>query len=374
MKALRIGLLLLCSAALLALTACSKPEAEDSKKKEDEKSTATNGAAKDNDKDKGKEADLKAVPVEVTTIDAGEISAYVLSNASLETEEAVDVFPQVTGIVLKLLTEEGRFVRRGEPLLEIDAREYKLREDAARVNYERQKNSHDRAKSMFEKSLMSKDEFEVANLNLEQARIEWEQAKLTLDYCNVKAPISGIVSERTVKIGDRLLTSTKVYSIVNPDLLLAKIHLTERDALRTKVGQVAKVVSDALPEYEFAGNVDRISPVVDPQSGMVKVTLRVHDKQRLLKPGMFVNVHLITDTKKNAVLIPKKAVIYDDNQQFVFVVKQDTLALKIPLKPGYSDRDRIEALSGVGIGDTIIVVGHNAMKDSTRVKIAEMKI
>ncbi|MEK7727987.1 MAG: efflux RND transporter periplasmic adaptor subunit [candidate division KSB1 bacterium] len=372
MKALRIGLLLLSLAALLGFTACSNSEAEDAKKKESEKAEATNGAAKD--KDKSKEADLKAVPVEVSTISAGEISAYVLSNASLETEETVDVYPQVTGIVLKLLTEEGRFVRRGEPLLEIDAREYKLREDGARVNYERQKNSHDRAKSMFEKSLMSKDEFEVANLNLEQARIEWEQAKLTLDYCNVKAPISGIVSERTVKIGDRLLTSTKVYSIVNPDLLLAKIHLTEKDALRTKAGQSAKIVSDALPEHEFAGNVDRISPVVDPQSGMVKVTLRIHDKQRMLKPGMFVNVHLITDTKKNAVLIPKKAVVYDDNQQFVFVVKKDTLALKIPLKPGYSDRDRIEALSGVGIGDTIIVVGHNAMKDSTRVKIAEMKI
>jgi membrane fusion protein (multidrug efflux system) len=227
---------------------------------------------------------------------------------------------------------------------------------------------------MFEKNLVSKEEFEVANLNLEQARIEWEQAKLTLDYCKVKAPISGIVSERTVKIGDRLLTSTKVYSIVNPDLLLAKIHLTEKDALRTKSGQGAKIVSDALPEHEFAGEVDRISPVVDPQNGMVKVTLRVYDRQRMLKPGMFVNVHLITDTKRDAVLIPKKAVIYDNNQQFVFVVRQDSLARRIPLKAGYSDRDRVEAISGVGIGDTIIVVGHSAMKDSTRVKIAEMKI
>jgi multidrug efflux pump subunit AcrA (membrane-fusion protein) len=88
---------------------------------------------------------------------------------------------------------------------------------------------------------------------------------------------------------------------------------------------------------------------------------------------MFVNVHLITDTKRDAVLIPKKAVVYDDNQQFVYVVRRDTLALKIPLKPGYADRDRIEALEGINIGDTIIVVGHSGMKDSTRVKIAEMK-
>lgn len=356
---------------LLSVAACSKSEAENSGKKSKADSTSANGVAKKEDKNMVPE--LKAVPVEVTTIAAGEISSYVLTNASIETEEAVDIFPQVTGIVVKLLAEEGRYVKKGDVLLEIDEREYKLREEAARVNYERQKNAHERSKSMFDKKLLSQSEFEVADFNLEEARIEWDQAKLTLDYCKIKAPISGFISERTVKLGDRLLTSTKVYSIVNPDLLLAKIHLTEKDALRTKAGQRAEVLSEALPQHKFAGEVDRVSPVVDPSSGMVRVTIRVADRQRLLKPGMFVNVHLITDTKHDAVLIPKKAVVYDDNQQFVYVVRKDTLAFKIPLKPGYADRDRIEALNGINIGDTIIVVGHSGMKDSTRVKIAEMK-
>jgi membrane fusion protein (multidrug efflux system) len=364
-------LFLAASLILMAVTACSKSEAENSSKKNKADSTGTNGVAKKEDKNKAPE--LKAVPVEVTTIAAGEISSYVLTNASIETEEAVDIFPQVTGIVVKLRAEEGQYVKKGGVLLDIDEREYKLKEEAARVNYERQKNSYERSKNMFDKKLLSESEFEVADFNLEQARIEWDQAKLTLDYCNIKAPISGFISERTVKLGDRLLTSTKVYSIVNPDLLLAKIHLTEKDALRTKAGQRAEILSEALPEHKFAGEVDRVSPVVDPSSGMVRVTIRVADRQRLLKPGMFVNVHLITDTKRNAVLIPKKAVIYDDNQQFVYVVRQDTLALKVPLKPGYTDRDRVEALHGLDIGDTIIVVGHSGMKDSTKVKIAELK-
>ncbi len=358
-------------AFLLFAAACSKSEAENPNKKAKADSTGTNGVAKKEDKNKAPE--IKAVPVEVTTIAAGEISSYVLTNASLETEETVDIFPQVTGIVVKLRAEEGQYVKKGDVLLDIDDREYKLREEAARVNYDRQKNNHERSKNMFEKKLLSESEFEVSNFNLEQARIEWDQAKLTLDYCNIKAPISGFISDRTVKLGDRLLTSTKVYSLVNPDLLLAKIHLTEKDALRTRAGQRAEILSEALPGQKFAGVVDRVSPVVDPSSGMVRVTIRVADRQRLLKPGMFVNVHLITDTKRDAVLIPKKAVVYDDNQQFVYVVRQDTLAFKIPLKPGYTDRDRIEALGGINIGDTIIVVGHSGMKDSTKVKIAELK-
>lgn len=370
MKISKWSILVVC-AFLFAVAACSKSDAESPSKKNKADSTGTNGVAEA--KKENKAPELKAIPVEVTTIAAGEISSYVLTNASLETEEMVDIFPQVTGIVVNLRAEEGRYVKKGDVLLDIDEREYRLREEAARVNYERQENSHGRSKNMFDKKLLSESEFEVSNFNLEQARIEWEQAKLTLDYCKIKAPISGFISERTVKLGDRLLTSTKVYSIVNPDLLLAKIHLTEKDALRTRAGQRAEIRSEALPEHKFAGEVDRVSPVVDPSSGMVRVTIRVTDRQRLLKPGMFVNVHLITDTKRDAVLIPKKAVIYDDNQQFVYVVHQDTLALKVPLKPGYADRDRIEALNGLNIGDTIIVVGHSGMKDSTRVKITEMK-
>jgi len=277
-------------------------------------------------------------------------------------------------LVVKLLAEEGDYVQKGTPLLEIDEREYKLREDAARVNFEKQKNGYERSNAMFEKQLLSEAEFEGAKLSMEQARIEWEQAKLTLDYCKIKAPISGVVSERIARIGDRLLATTKVYSLVNPDLLLAKIHLTEKDALRTKPGQRAEVVSEALPGQIFNAHVDRVSPVVDASSGMVRVTIQVADKKRVLKPGMFVNVHLITDSKDHATLVPKRAVIYDENRQYVFVVRHDTLAVKVPLLPGYTDRDNIEALGGVGVGDTIIIVGHNAMKDSTRVKIAEMKI
>jgi membrane fusion protein (multidrug efflux system) len=359
---------MLLSALVLAVSACSNKEQEKAGTN-GTASAATNGTGKD----KAKE-ELKAIPVEVTKIAAGQISSFVLTNASLETEETVDIFPQVTGLVVKLLAEEGDYVKKGTPLLEIDEREYKLREDAARVNFEKQQNAYERSQSMFEKQLLSEAEFEGAKLTMEQARIEWEQAKLTLDYCKIKAPISGVVSERIARIGDRLLATTKVYSLVNPDLLLAKIHLTEKDALRTKVGQRAEVVSEALPGQTFTGQVDRISPVVDATSGMVRVTIQISDRQRLLKPGMFVNVHLITDSKTNAALVPKRAVIYDDNRQFVFVVRQDTLAIKVPLTPGYTDRDNIEALGGVSIGDTIIIVGHNAMKDSTRVKIAELKM
>jgi multidrug efflux pump subunit AcrA (membrane-fusion protein) len=113
-------------------------------------------------------------------------------------------------------------------------------------------------------------------------------AKLTLDYCKIKRRFP-VLSPTHGQARRPAATSTKVYSIVNPDLLLAKIHLTEKSAphqSRTTRGDS----SEALPEHKFAGEVDRVSPVVDPSSGMVRVTIRVADRQRLLKPGMFVNV------------------------------------------------------------------------------------
>lgn len=355
---------LLIASAMLAGCAAKKEDPGGTNGTAD--STATKATAK------GKETD-KAVPVEVTVIAAGHISSFILTTSSIETEEAVDVFPQVTGIAVKLNAEEGEYVRKGDVLLEIDDREYRLAEQSARVNYDRQQNSFDRSKSMFEKNLTSADEFDIARFNLEQARIDWEKAKLTLDYCKIRAHISGYISQRTCKLGDRLLTSSKVYSLVNSDLLLAKIYLTEKDAMRARVGQRAEIYSDAIPGKTFDGRVSIVSPVVDPTSGMVRVTVRLEDKEHLVKPGMFVNVHLITDTRQQAALIPKKAVIYDDNRQFIYVVRNDTLAIKVPLQAGYSDRDHIEAVGGVSVGDTLIVVGQSGMKDSARVKIADAK-
>ena len=108
---------------------------------------------------------------------------------------------------------------------------------------------------------------------------------------------------------------------------------------------------------------------MDPGSGTSKVALGVDNGGGRLRPGMFVSVHIVTETHRNALLIPKAAVIYENGMPFSFFVKNDTLARKIRLEQGFGDEQYVEVLSSVSDTDRVIVVGQNGLKDGARIKI-----
>jgi len=324
--------------------------------------------AKKNDEKK----DEEAIPVEVMTINAGDISSFLFFGASIETEEEVDVYPQVTGIIRKILVEEADEVRKGQVLLELDDDEYRLRAEAAKVSYEQGLSEYNRAKAIHEKNLTSQNEFETARFNMEKARIEYEQAALTLERSKIQAPIPGVVAERFIKLGDRILTSSKLFHLVNHSKMIATVHVPAKEAQRCQLNQPVVVTNDYLPDLEFSGWIKRIAPVVNPTSGTVKVTIGLRGAQRSLKAGMFVNVHIITGTHEDVPLVPKNALVYDGEDKFIYKVQGDSLANRIKLKIGFADNHHVEPLNDIDVGDRIIVVGQSALKDKTRIKIVRL--
>ena len=146
------------------------------------------------------------------------------------------------------------------------------------------------------------------------------------------------------------------------------VHAPEKEIGRIKKNQKAFLTSDNLGGKEFTGWIKRVSPVVDPQSGTFKVTVGVKNQKGQLRPGMFVNAHIITETHKNAALISKSALVYENEKMFVFVVR-DGIASKVLLNAGFQDYQNIEALSDIEAGDKIIMVGQAGLKDQSKVKI-----
>jgi len=135
-----------------------------------------------------------------------------------------------------------------------------------------------------------------------------------------------------------------------------------------KARQRCVVESEFLKGMTFEGYVKRISPVVDPKSGTFKVTIGLRDRWRHLRPGIFVNVQIITDTHPEAILVPKQAIVYDGGDQYVFVV-EDSTAVKVRLDAGFENNQYVEALSLIEPDTPVIVVGQNGLKDEARVKV-----
>jgi membrane fusion protein, multidrug efflux system len=355
----------------LAIIACGGGEAAQNNSENSNDSTAvkdsTQKAENPADKNANKQ-DEELVPVEVATVTTGEISNYILLSSNLETEVQADVYPRAQGIVERILKDEGDYVNKGALLVKLEAKEYEIAEQKARVDYQKQESIFERQKVMHSEQLLSDEEFDQVKYTKDAAKYTWEDAKLRLDYMSIQSPISGYIGERLTKIGARVQPSDKLFSIVNKKDVIAVVYVPEKNINVLKPAMDAFITSENLNNKAFKARVKRISPVVDPASGTFKVTVEVMNENEILKPGMFVNVHLVIDTHKNAVLVPKTAVVYENEYINVFVVR-DSVAHKIKLDTGFEDSMKIEALSEIKEGDKVIVVGQAGMKDKTKVRI-----
>ena len=361
-------ILVILIASLVHSGCTSSDENTDSNKDEVSDSTKVEKKSESNSEENEKEKDIELIPVEVTEIKKGTISNYILLSTNLETEVQTDVFPRIQGIVKKIHHDEGDYVKSGAILMELEADEYVLAEQRARLNYEKQKADFKRLESMFSEDLLSKEEFEQARYATEGLEVDWKQANLNLSYTKIKSPISGVIGDRFRKPGDRIQPTVKLFSVINTQEMIAIVYVPEKEISRVKKGQTAFITSDNLKNKRFTGWIKRVSPVIDPASGTFKVTIGVKNIDNVLRAGMFINAFIVTDVHDDAILIPKTAIVYENEAMNVFVVK-DSLAHKISLKVGFQDHEKVESLSEIEEGDKVIVIGQAGLKNKTKVKI-----
>jgi membrane fusion protein (multidrug efflux system) len=335
--------------------------------KQDKAPNARNGA-----ETKGEGAQrADAVPVETRRIVRGPIAAYLAFNSTLETEAAVDLYPQIAGQVEEIFVEEGDRVEADAPLLRIDDRELRVEAREAEVNLRHLEATFARNEEVFRRGMINQQEFETQRFQLEQARLRHERAQLRLDQATVRAPFAGVVTARGAQVGARVAAGSKLFSLMKLDEIVAVVHVPGRHLAIVTEGQAAAIASDFLPDRRFEGWVKRISPVVDPRSGTFKVTVGVQpggDDDGALRPGLFVQVRIVTARREQAVLVPKTAVVYEGGNRFIFTV-DDGRATKRPLDGGFEDLEHVEARSGVDEGAQVVVLGQNGLKDGATVRI-----
>ena len=320
------------------------------------------------EKDKARQAAAEMVPVETALVTRGEISAFLPFNATLETESVVDIYPQTNGQVEALLVEEGQVVKEGDALLKIEDRELKVDVEESTGNYDHLKRNFERIDDLYKRSLVNKQDYETQSYQLDQARLKLERAKIRLAYATVRAPFDGVISSRETQVGARVGSGTKLFSMVKLDDLVARVFVPGRYLPNVAENQTAIVTSEFLPDRTFKGWVKRISPVIDPKSGTFKVTVGVRgDKPTDLPPGLFVGVRIITDTRADAVLIPKRAVVYEGGERYVYTVVKDR-AVKKKLTAGFEDPNNVQALSGFEVGTPVIVLGQSGLKEGSLVR------
>jgi membrane fusion protein (multidrug efflux system) len=310
----------------------------------------------------------EAVPVEVATVELGEIEAVLRFSANLEAERQVQVLAEAPRQVVKLLVEEGDMVSGGDLLVRLQ--DDVQRSNLARVESQLRKaqSEHQRQQELYTESLISEQVFNDTAYELEQLELSYDDARRELSYTEVKAPIAGTVTERLVNLGDHVTVNQPLFRVVDFDSIVARIYVPEKELPRLDPGQPARLTADALGTAAFDGSIERISPVVDPSSGTVKVTVAT-PRQSSLRPGMYVVVELVTDRHQQAALLPKRALVYDNDQIFVFRLGDERRVERVPVSVLIESTDTVEPVSGFAAGDQIVIAGQSGLKDGALVRL-----
>ncbi|MFH1571431.1 MAG: efflux RND transporter periplasmic adaptor subunit [Gemmatimonadota bacterium] len=316
----------------------------------------------------GREAEA-AIPVRAEAVTRGEITSYIQTHARLEAERWVEVVSRAQGIVRELRVEEGGRVGAGDVLLRLGREEERLRVQQAEVTLAQAGASFERTQTLFERQLVSQEEFEATRNQLQNAQTALDEAKLSLDYTDIRAPIGGVVMRRDVELGDMVRVNQAVFAVADLEPLQARLQVPEKRVHEVREGQEARIAIDALPDRVFPARVRMINPGVDPETGTVKVTLDVPSPGGDLKPGMFATVRIITDRHPGALIISKRALLLETDEDDLFAIA-DGKAVRTRVELGYVDGDRVEVLTGLTEGAMVITIGQEGLKDGAPVRLA----
>jgi len=322
-----------------------------------------------NGEEKKDDGEAAAIPVEAAQVTNRDMAAFYSGTTTLEADKQALVVSQITGVVLKINAEESDYVEAGQVLAVVEPDRYALEVERTNASLKRLETDFQRKKELYAKQLVSTEDFERASAEYEAQKAAYELARLELQYTNIKAPISGYISERMVRVGNLLKLNEPVYRITSYDPLLAVLHVPERELRVLSNGLQVSMKVDAWPGETFDGKVIRISPVVDTDTGTFRVTAQVYDHGHMLKPGLFGRVEIRYDLHESVPVIPRSAVITEDELSHVFVIGEDGIATRRAIQLGFENDGQVEVTEGLASGETVVTAGKGSLSDGMRVEV-----
>lgn len=299
--------------------------------------------------------------VKIQTVQTKKMVEKLQLPGSLEAENVANILSNVEGKITRLVVREGDKVQKEQVVAMLSSL---LREDiitSARLLLQTKEEELEK----------SPDNIQLQE-ELHQARQDYQFALQQYKEIPVTSPMTGVVSQRWVDLGDMIQSKAKLFEIQSSNRMLAKVPVSELDIRKFKIGQIAEINADAWSEKSFRGTVQRIYPEIEKttRNGIVEILL--DQPQANLKPGMFVRITFITQVIENAMVIPLSAIIEKSEKKVCFIVEEGK-AKEIELQTGLELDGWIEIRAGISAGDNVIVEGQEQIKNGTLVKIQETR-
>jgi RND family efflux transporter MFP subunit len=306
---------------------------------------------------------LGPVPVEVVHPERGPAVNAVYGAGTVEPVVMLPIGPKIMGRLQQLHVDEGSFVRRGQALAELDNRELSaaVAEWESRVRYGEAQ--FRRATELYKSRIGTEAAFDQARNELETAKALLERARRQLAEMTLAAPADGVIIRRDGEIGQVINPTDTVFWMSCCEKLRIAAEIDEEDIRFVKPGQKVLIRTDAFGDRVFEGSVAEITPKGDPVTRSFRVRISLPPEMPLMI-GMTADCNIVTDERKDALLVPNSAVA--DGK--VWLV-QNGSAVQRAVTAGVNGQLKTEIKTGVAEDDLVVVRPERGLRDGRRVRI-----
>ncbi|NBC25800.1 MAG: efflux RND transporter periplasmic adaptor subunit [Bacteroidetes bacterium] len=341
----------------------------------------------------GSATSVEAVPVQSSTI-----SDQIRSFGTIRAQDVVNITPQVSNRVTEIYADLGDSVSQGDLLAKIydvpfrDAFEQAQAQfEQSRIAFERDSAQFARQKQLFDSGAISSLEFDEAKATyntslsqLESSRAAISNSREDLENTEIRSPVNGVILSRSIAEGDVATTGTTAFEIANLVGYETRLFLTMDDWNAVTLGLPVELQMSNSRQRIARGTISRISPQLDPETGLGEVVVSLVDVTPRVRQGVLAESRITLETRENTIVIPRTAMMENVETYIepetntvelrrnysVFVAQGDSLAIRKQLTLGLEQGERVEVLSGLNEGEKLIVTGQSGLRDSSKVRVA----
>lgn len=300
------------------------------------------------------------------TVEKHNIPILVTAFGSLRSTESAELSVEKPDVVTGVHFKEGEVVPKGTLLITLDDKNEKANLAKAQADQNLYQLEFDRTVILYKKGVLPLQEQDKAAANLAQRKAQVDIAQAELEKTKILAPFTAQLGARKVSVGQYVTPGQPLVSLVNRQALKVEFSVPERYLSCVKNGQGVDLTTIAFPGRHFQGVIDYISPNITPSTRSLTLEAAVENKERLLSPGLSVQVHLQLGTEENALIIPEESLVATIEGQIVYVIK-DGNVIATPVEVGSRANGMVGITKGLARGEVVVSQGQQKLRDGAPV-------
>ena len=314
--------------------------------------------------------DQKTDYVSVKTIKADANTHVVGKNymGTIEEEDGANVSFGVVGTVVKVMVDEGQFVRKGQAMAEVDGQNVRNAHEISAATLNQAEDAYKRLKNLYDKGTLPEIKMVEMETALAKAKAAEAISRKSVDEIVLKAPFSGYVASSTVHVGASAVPGVTGFKLVKIDRVKVALSVPEKEIGKVNVGQKVSFTVSALGDQEFSGKIVSRGVTASAISHAYEVKAVVENHNHQLLPGMVCKVRLENTGGDYSIVVPQQAIQISGQEKFVWIVK-DGKAHRQGVTTGDVINEGVVVETGLMSGDEIIVEGQNKVSEDVKVKV-----